>query len=152
MKEVKWIRWNVLELAIPLQKVTVTPEGTTMKDYNVPTGATVTVKLKVRYNSYNLPAVVNGDMLHVEDKGEMSSGRYAVEILIKEMGRTRRCLQWPDVLRLYEDNAAMFNKFVDYMTLLLVFCVMGFAITEPYGLCDHVMRRTRRFLFEYLIV
>lgn len=31
------------------------------------------------------------------------------------------------------------NKFVDYMTLLLVFCVMGFAITEPYGLCDHVM-------------
>jgi len=31
------------------------------------------------------------------------------------------------------------NKFVDYMTLLLVFCVMGLAITEPYGICDHVI-------------
>ncbi len=31
------------------------------------------------------------------------------------------------------------NKFVDYMTLLLVFCLIGFAITEPYGLCSHVI-------------
>ena len=31
------------------------------------------------------------------------------------------------------------NKFVDYITLLLVFCVIGVAITEPYGLCDHVI-------------
>ena len=30
------------------------------------------------------------------------------------------------------------NKFVDYMTLLLMFCILGFAITEPYGICDHV--------------
>lgn len=30
------------------------------------------------------------------------------------------------------------NKFVDYMTLLLIFCVFGFAVTEPYGICDHV--------------
>ena len=30
------------------------------------------------------------------------------------------------------------NKFVDYMTLLLIFCIIGFAITEPYGICDHV--------------
>ena len=31
------------------------------------------------------------------------------------------------------------NKFVDYMTLLLLFCVLGMAITEPYGLCSHVI-------------
>lgn len=31
------------------------------------------------------------------------------------------------------------NKFIDYMTLLLVFCLMGLAITEPYGICDHVI-------------
>ena len=31
------------------------------------------------------------------------------------------------------------NKFVDYMTLLLVFCLMGLAITEPYGLCSHII-------------
>ena len=31
------------------------------------------------------------------------------------------------------------NKFVDYMTLLLVFCLIGFAVTEPYGLCSHVI-------------
>lgn len=30
------------------------------------------------------------------------------------------------------------NKFVDYMTLLLVFCLCGLAITEPYGICSHV--------------
>ena len=31
------------------------------------------------------------------------------------------------------------NKFIDYMTLLLVFCIVGLAITEPYGICDHVI-------------
>lgn len=31
------------------------------------------------------------------------------------------------------------NKFIDYMTLLLVFCVLGFAVTEPYGICSHVI-------------
>ena len=31
------------------------------------------------------------------------------------------------------------NKFVDYMTLLLVFCITGLALTEPYGLCSHVI-------------
>ena len=31
------------------------------------------------------------------------------------------------------------NKFIDYMTLLLVFCVIGFAVTEPYGICNHVI-------------
>lgn len=32
-----------------------------------------------------------------------------------------------------------FNKFVDYMTFLLIFCILGFAITEPYGICNHVI-------------
>lgn len=32
-----------------------------------------------------------------------------------------------------------FNKFIDYMTLLLVFCIIGLAITEPYGICSHVI-------------
>lgn len=31
------------------------------------------------------------------------------------------------------------NKFIDYMTLLLVFCILGLAVTEPYGICSHVM-------------
>jgi len=31
------------------------------------------------------------------------------------------------------------NKFIDYMTLLLVFCLLGFAVTEPYGVCSHVL-------------
>lgn len=31
------------------------------------------------------------------------------------------------------------NKFIDYMTLLLVFCILGFAVTEPYGICNHVI-------------
>lgn len=31
------------------------------------------------------------------------------------------------------------NKFVDYMTFLLIFCIMGFAFTEPYGICNHVI-------------
>lgn len=32
-----------------------------------------------------------------------------------------------------------FNKFIDYMTLLLVFCLLGLAITEPYGICSHTI-------------
>lgn len=31
------------------------------------------------------------------------------------------------------------NKFIDYMTLLLVFCILGYAVTEPYGWCDHIV-------------
>ena len=31
------------------------------------------------------------------------------------------------------------NKFIDYMTLLLIFCIMGFAVTEPYGICSHII-------------
>ena len=30
------------------------------------------------------------------------------------------------------------NKFVDYLTYLLVGCVLGMAILEPLGICDHV--------------
>ena len=32
-----------------------------------------------------------------------------------------------------------FNKFVDYMTWLLMACVLGLAITEPNGWCSHVL-------------
>lgn len=31
------------------------------------------------------------------------------------------------------------NKFCDYMTLLLVGCILGLAITEPFGWCSHVI-------------
>lgn len=31
------------------------------------------------------------------------------------------------------------NKFVDYMMLLLVCCLIGLAVTEPYGICSHVI-------------
>lgn len=31
------------------------------------------------------------------------------------------------------------NKFIDYMTLLLIFCILGLAVTEPYGICSHII-------------
>ena len=31
------------------------------------------------------------------------------------------------------------NKFCDYMTLLLVGCILGLAITEPFGWCSHII-------------
>lgn len=42
------------------------------------------------------------------------------------------------------------NKFIDYMTLLLVFCVGGFAITEPYGICSHTITAGVAVIIAYV--
>lgn len=41
------------------------------------------------------------------------------------------------------------NKFVDYMTLLLVFCLLGIAVTEPYGLCSHIITSAAAVLLAF---
>lgn len=43
------------------------------------------------------------------------------------------------------------NKFMDYMTLLLVFCVLGLAVTEPYGICGHVITAGVAVIFACVI-
>lgn len=42
------------------------------------------------------------------------------------------------------------NKFIDYMTLLLVFCIFGLAVTEPYGLCSHTITAGIAVIFAYV--
>ena len=42
------------------------------------------------------------------------------------------------------------NKFIDYMTLLLVFCIFGLAVTEPYGLCSHTITAGMAVIFAYV--
>ena len=54
-----------------------------------------------------------------------------------EAGNTTLAKLWE--FRLSRAIRRTCNKFIDYMTLLLVFCLIGFAITEPYGLCSHVI-------------
>lgn len=42
-----------------------------------------------------------------------------------------------------------FNKFVDYMTLLLVFCLFGLAVTEQYGICSHIITSATAVLLAF---
>lgn len=42
------------------------------------------------------------------------------------------------------------NKLVDYMTLLIVFCILGLAITEPYGICSHTITAGMAVIIAYV--
>lgn len=42
------------------------------------------------------------------------------------------------------------NKLVDWMTLLIVFCVLGIAITEPYGICSHTITAGMAVIIAYI--
>ena len=42
------------------------------------------------------------------------------------------------------------NKFVDYMTFLLVACLFGLAVTEPYGICSHTITAALGVIVAYI--
>ncbi len=114
MAEVKWIRGNKLRLSIPLQKVTVSQDGKVTEDYIVPQDAVVAVLLNGTYKKHELSAVVNDNILVVEDNGTLNAGIYAVEIIITESDGTRLRSQWPDMVHIYNDNTAVLDEFEDF--------------------------------------
>lgn len=42
------------------------------------------------------------------------------------------------------------NKLIDYMTLLLVFCIFGLAVTEPYGFWSHTITAGLAVIVAYV--
>lgn len=86
MKKI-WIVGNRLELAIPLQKKTVTPGGkVTAEDYVVPDDAKVRVVLKSDKRSYEYTPseIVDGNIVVVRDNGTLPVGVYGVHVYVRE--------------------------------------------------------------------
>lgn len=114
-KLLKWIFGNKLRIAIPLQKVTVTPQGKVTEDYDVITGSTLEVVVKSPFNSYDFTPTLSGESTLIIDLPDtLPVGHYAVETLITEPDGTPRRSEWPYVIVIYEDNSHVLTPFEDF--------------------------------------
>lgn len=71
-KLLHWVRGNILRLAIPLEKETITEEQTTREDYIVQSDDVVTVNLVSSSRRYiYAPKSIEGNVVSIEDNGEL---------------------------------------------------------------------------------
>ena len=112
---IKWIFGNALKLALPLQKVTVTPEGKVTEDYNVPAGSIVKIYLQSPFLKEEFtPTIEDGNVAVFEDDGTLPVGHYSVTIEVTEPNGTNRRSKWPWVVIIYDNNTAVLDAFDDF--------------------------------------
>lgn len=120
--KIQWIVGNRLELAIPLQKMTVTPEGKVTEDYVVPDDAKVRVILKSVWKSYEYSPseIVDGNKVVVRDNGTLPVGVYAVHVYVREAdgGEFKfRPLHsgYSSVITIRPDNTGVTEEYTDFV-------------------------------------
>ena len=112
---IKWIFGNPLKLALPLQKVTVTPEGKVTEDYDVPAGSIVKIYLQSPFLKEEFtPPIEDGNVAVFEDDGTLPVGHYSVTIEVTEPNGTNRRSKWPWVVIIYDNNTAVLDAFDDF--------------------------------------
>ena len=112
---IKWIFGNPLKLALPLQKVTVTPEGKVTEDYDVPAGSIVKIYLQSPFLKEEFtPTIEDGNVAVFEDDGTLPVGHYSVTIEVTEPNGTNRRSKWPWVVIIYDNNTAVLDAFDDF--------------------------------------
>ena len=112
---IKWIFGNALKLALPLQKVTVTPEGKVTEDYDVPAGSIVKIYLQSPFLKEEFtPTIEDGNVAVFEDDGTLPVGHYSVTIEVTEPDGTPRRSKWPWVVIIYDNNTAVLDAFDDF--------------------------------------
>jgi hypothetical protein len=112
---IKWIFGNALKLALPLQKVTVTPEGKVTEDYDVPAGSIVKIYLQSPFLKEEFtPTIKDGNVAVFEDDGTLPVGHYSVTIEVTEPDGTPRRSKWPWVVIIYDNNTAVLDAFDDF--------------------------------------
>ena len=80
----KWVRGNTLNLAVPLQVVTAANGAQTKVDYTPPTGSEIRVYLVGRHGSREYEPTLSGNVVSFTDNGSLALGDYGLEITIKE--------------------------------------------------------------------
>ena len=80
----KWVRGNTLNLAVPLQVVTAANGAQAKVDYTPPTGSEIRVYLVGRHGSREYEPTLSGNVVSFTDNGSLALGDYGLEITIKE--------------------------------------------------------------------
>lgn len=117
---IKWIQGNPLQLAIPMQKVTVTQQGKVTEPYIPQENEKVVVELRDN-NAYwgakqYAPISINDNVVVVKDDGTLAIGIYDVTILIydKESDKLLRRSKWKHQVVVFDDNAPVLPEFDDF--------------------------------------
>lgn len=116
MATIKRVQGNRLELAIPLQTETMTPSGKVVADYNVPEGAEVKVLLVSAWkNLAFVPTSVSGNLVTVVDNGTLPTGKYAVEVRIKEADGTPLRSKYCNIIDIRDCNDGVTQEYGDFI-------------------------------------
>ena len=115
--KLKWVQGNSLTLAIPLQKQTISGDGSIVPvDYEIPDGSTVTVTLVSMLQRIPITCSFAGNIVKLEDNGTLSPDIYGIEVMVVEPeGRKLRSM-WRNQLEILFDNA---GKLEEYNTFML---------------------------------
>lgn len=116
MATIKRVQGNRLELAIPLQTETMTPSGKVVADYIVPEGAEVRVLLVSAWkNLAFVPTSVSGNLVTVVDNGTLPTGKYAVEVRIKEADGTPLRSKYCNIIEVCDCNDGVTTQYDDFI-------------------------------------
>lgn len=113
-KTLHWVEGNHLELALPMQIVFFTEEGKISEDYIPEEGSSIKVVLKGMMKERTFTPEVNGNYLHIVDKGTLEADIYAIEIRIVEPNGTKRRSRWEKVVQIHHSNARVVKQFDDF--------------------------------------
>ena len=111
-KPIEWIEGNKISLALPLQKVEITPSGKVVSDY-VPDGP-IEVVIKSTFKIYRYTPTLDGNLCIFSDNGTLRQGIYAIEILSTEADGTKRRSQYPRVIIVHKDSTSLLEPFEDF--------------------------------------
>lgn len=110
------VQGNRLELAIPLQTVTMTPNGKVTEDYNVPADAEVKVVLSSSWKTYGFePLSISGNVVTIRDDGKLPVGKYAVEVRIRQADGTPLRSKYCNIIDIRDCNDGVTQEYDDFI-------------------------------------
>ena len=83
-QRIPWVKGNTLNLAVPLQLVTVNNGQQTKTDYIPPAGSEINVRITNRFGGKDYPYTISGNVVSFKDDGTLQVGCYGVEITVAE--------------------------------------------------------------------
>lgn len=113
---IKWVRGNRLPLLIPMEKITITDNGTVKSDYVPPVGSTIIVNLRCGLRNFQyVPSFVNEHTLKITDDGNAPTGVYDVEVNVKEPDGTPRRSKWNYQIEIKDSNDGVVDEYDDFI-------------------------------------
>lgn len=135
-KVLHWVRGNILRLAIPLEQEIITEEQTTREDYIVQSDDVVTVNLVSSSRRYiYAPKSIEGNVVSIEDNGELDLGTYGVEVLISKANGKRLRSFWNYLIKIHNTNDVVLEEWDDFADVsgeILDSAIFFFAKGDPF--------------------